>query len=413
MRDRDSTQKERLVNAALIDLHVRAGQEGPLDLTTLLQSASTSGLDGVLVVGEGVAPRLTAASEGEQPPVQVYCAVELDSELGRLVCVPGVIDTWFTEGGWNELPKGDNGFEGAALIDAFNQRGGTVFVAQPFDRDLSHDCREDAFVGHEGLSAVVVTSSPRHTTSNERAAAAAITAKLPGAGGSASPPGGPRFGSVATLFPKAPLNQSGLISGLKSGRFWPVEITGTARRKVAEAKPRVVAEPRERAAAQPTKPDVKLKKRGRKSKEDNRGNELNLVRATRPVNNPYDSRQPDLDPIARLYGLHDRRDQRHAGRSDVELDRVDGNRARGPDANVMRPADFRELRAERQHVNLLLQTIDTQRQLNRESIALRFAIASVGGDTTNEDFDFDALEPEQGKRSGGHKKRGHQRRRWR
>ena len=400
------------MNAALIDLHVRANQEGPLDATNLLTAAAARGLDGVLVVGDHVAPQLTELEEGA-PAVQLYAAVEVDTELGRLVCVPATLDEWFNGNGWNELPKGEAGFEGDAVVAAFNERGGTVFVAQPYDRDLKHNCAEDAFIGHEGLSAVVVTSSPRHTTSNERAAAAAIAAKLPGAGGSASAPEGARFGSVATLFPKAPLNQGGLITGLKSGRFWPVEITNSGRAKQSEAKARKVKERATQETAKSARSEKKGK-RGRKNKDDNRGNQLDLVRVTRPVNNPFDNRQPDLDPIARMYGLHDRRDQRNVGRTDDELDRANGNRARGPDGNIMRAPDFRELRAERQHVNLLLQAIDTQRQRDRDSIALRFAVSSLGKDTNDEDFDFQALEPapqKGGKR--GHKKRNNHRRRWR
>ena len=240
-----------------------------------------------------------------------------------------------------------------------------------------------------------------------------MAAKLPGAGGSASAPDGARFGTVATLFPKAPLNQGGLITGLKSGRFWPVEITNIGRKKPAEVKSRKAKEREVKEVVAASKPEKKSK-RGRKSKEDNRGNQLDMVRVARPVNNPFDSRQPDLDPIARMYGLADRRDQRQVGRTDDELDRANGNRARGPDGNVMRGPDFRELRAERQHVNLLLSAIDTKRQTERDSIALRFAVSSLGKDTNDEDFDFDALQPSPqsgGKR--GHKKRHSQRRRYR
>ncbi|MCO4759972.1 MAG: hypothetical protein KC502_00590 [Myxococcales bacterium] len=393
------------MNAALIDLHVRLAGDNPLDFTTLMTSAEERGLDGIVIVGDHVAPALPELpTNGKPPRFQMFSAVELDTEIGRLVCVPGTVDEWFSGAGWKELASEETGFKGADVVSAFTERGGTVFVAQPYDRDLSHTCKEDAFVGQDGLCAVVVTSSPRHTTSNERAVAAALTAKLPGAGGSASAPDGARFGSVATLFPKAPLGQQSLIAGLKSGRFWPVEITGFGRRKAELKEKKAVANQQTKASKSERSP----KKRGRKSKDDNRGNQLDLARVTRPVDNPFDNRQPDVDPIAKLYGLHDRRQDRHQGRTDDELDRVNGNRNRGPDGNVMRAPDFRELRAERQHVNLLLQAIDTQRQRDRDSIALRFAVSSAGADTTDEDFDFDALEPDTPKRNN--KRR---RRRWR
>ena len=65
--------------------------------------------------------------------------------------------------------------------------------------------------------------------------------------------------------------------------------------------------------------------------------------------------------------------------SDNDLDRVNGNRNRGHDPNVMAAPDFRELRAERQHVNLLLDTISDRRDDGRNSIALRFAMSAIEG----------------------------------
>ncbi len=482
------------MNAALIDLHVRVGDGGPLNLNALVEAAHARGLDGVVVVGDDEAPNLERDDDGPNG-VGVYQAVELDTELGQLICVPAQVDEWFTGAEWkalalptpaepdgatdasgegelspeaqsaaeaaggsdddanaDETPDQDDDaasladalvaavaesapepqeprrrrsrkskknkrrdlpprYAGDAIVSAFVERGGVVVVAQPYDRDLAHQCREDAFVGEGRLAGVVVTSSPRHTTSNERAAHAAVAAKLPGAAGSASTIGGNRFGTVATLFPRRPGSQEALVHGLRSGRFWPVEIAGRVKAPNRKDKDKAGDKDKDKDAAQASKPEPKekkSKKKNRKTKEDNRGNQLDMVRLARPVDNPYDGRQPEFDPIARLYGMHDKRKHALNGKSDAELDRINGNRSSGPDPNIMRGPDFRELRAERQHVNLLLQTIDTQRQQDRDSIALRFAVTALGRDANDSDIDYDAFEP---MNDGKRKKRRRRRRR--
>ncbi|GEM_PF-2140786 len=364
------------MNAMLIDLHVRTNAD---DLSTtidgLTEKARAAGIDGVAVIGHDNAPKLP---EERPEDLALFAGIEADSDVGRLLCYPRELDQWFCEGGWQDVEKTNGGgpevYVGAQLVEAFASRGGVVIVAQPYDRDLDHPCAEDAFNKQSGLSGVVVTSSPRHTTSNERAANAARDAKLPGVGGSASTAGGNRFGTVATLFAKPLTDQSTLVDSLKAGRMWPVEIgpeyQGKHKHKEKDKK-------REEKQAQPEE-----RRKGRKRRrgdDDNRGNRIDLhVARNKPIDNPFDGKQPDTDPIAKLYGMADRNNDpfdRHAHLSDDQLDRVNGNRNKGNDTNVMRPPDFREMRAERQHVNLLLQTI--KQDDTADSIALRFAFKAL------------------------------------
>ena len=360
------------MNAALIDLHVRAPDE-TVSAEYLMDHASNKGLDGLVLIGQGQPPKF---SDGETPKLTIYQGVELDTDVGRLLCLPSAVDEWFTSGDWGEPSEGAETLVAADVVKAFSERGGVVVVAQPFDRDLGHPCLESAFQQLEGLSGVVVTSSPKHTASNERAAKAALEAKLPRAGGSASGVTGDRFGSVATLFPRHPADQKALVTCVKAGRMWPVEVTALQSKNTQKA----VAN------------EGRGKRRQRKGKDDNRGNRLDLVKLQRPQKNAANERQPEYDPIARLYGLHKRGDRRLQSKTDDELDRVNGNRSSGSDPNIMLSPDFRELQAERQHVNMLLQTIDGQRQQDRDSIALRFAVAALGRDANDEDIDFEALE---------------------
>jgi hypothetical protein len=361
------------VNATLIDLHVRSesAAETPLNIADWTRRAKEAGLDGIAVIGNDKAPEWSGSPEG----AVVYAGVEVDTDVGRLLCYPREVDEWFTGGGWQATEKANGGgpevYVGKALVSAFAERGGVVIVAQPFDRDLDHPCGEGAFQEQTGLAAVVVTSSPRHTTSNERAAAAASAAKLPGVGGSASHPEGGRFGAVATLLMRPAPDQKALVEVLKAGRVWPVEIASP---QPARSKPESKSD---RKAEKQEARGRRTKKRGKS--DDDRGNRIDLALTShKPIDNHYDRSQPDVDPIAQLYGVDGRKAQRldrYAHLSDSELDRLNGNRSRGNDTNVMPPPDFRVMRAERQHVNLLLRTIE--RNDRDDSIALRFAFKAL------------------------------------
>ncbi|MCB9738732.1 MAG: hypothetical protein H6747_05650 [Deltaproteobacteria bacterium] len=379
----------------LIDLHVRAGADA-LDPTTLRDAAAAEGLDGMLLVAPDAAPALDVGVAGEgEGAVLFFVAAELDTDVGRLICVPAAADDWFRGRGWAELKGEADAYPAAAVAGAFAERGGAVIVAQPFDRDLDHDAQGDVFVGTEGLHAVVVTSSPRHTTSNERAVATTKAAGLRAVGGSAAAPGEPRFGGVATVFAEPPVDQAGLVAALRGGRLWPAEMVparesshgnsagssddGANNGNDDDGGDAERSEGRGGRAPKEKKGRTieKKGKAGRGGREDNRGNRLDPVLLRTPMQNPWDHRQPDFDPIAKLYGLADRhRADRWSGKSDDELDRVNGNRTRGNDPNVMAAPDFRELRAERQHVGLLLDAIDHNDEF-QESVALRFAVQAL------------------------------------
>lgn len=379
---------------ALIDLHVRPqpDDDGVVDYGALAEDARGRGLDGLVLYGVDQSWDLEAAGEASQATgVHFFSGVEVDTDLGRLLCLPRETDAWFKERGWRALAPDNGGgpavYPGEALIAAFTERGGAVIVAQPFDRDLAHPCAEEAFTQSTGLSAVVVSSNPKHAMSNDKALKAARKANLPCVAGSAAHPGLPHFGSVATIFATPPADQALLVEALRRGRVWPVEIgvkqvgaekvdEGRKERPAREARePREVREPREpKVAVEPRK--QKARRAGRNG-DDNRGNRLQINNRHAPEQSPYDSRQPDFDPIARLYGIDGRRQNKTQHLSDDELDRINGNRNRGPDPNVMSRPDFGELRAERHHINLLLATIDPHAHADADSISLRFALADL------------------------------------
>ena len=399
------------MNPALIDLHVRLAEGRSSAPADLAAAALEVGLDGLVVVGNDLAPPIEC---GEHDGVALFCGVEIDSDVGRLICVPATDDEWFRGAGWRSLHDGEAGYASAAIVAAFAERCGAVLVAQPFDRDLEHPACEEAFTATAGLAGVIVTSSPRHSTSNDRAQVAARGAGLPGVGGSASGPGDERFGGVATVFAEPPVDQATLAAALRSGRLWPAEIVAlppaseesdddsdeetedaapaangnvapaNAARKAERATARSgnrkdgVEAATARKADKPEKAERANPRQRKTEREDNRGNRMDPGMLRKPLANAFDERQPEMDPIARLYGHGDRRPEgRLSHLSDAEIDRINGNRTRGPDPNVMVSFDFREMRAERAHVNLLLEVIAGQSNDERDSLALRFAMSAL------------------------------------
>jgi hypothetical protein len=329
-------------------------------------------------------------------------------------------DSWFSddEDGWRSVDTvGENGalvFDADARVRQVNERGGIVLVAQPFDTDLAHPTAEDAFAQHRGLGGVVVTSDPSHEASNTRASEAAVSARLACVAGSASAADEPRFGSVATVFALPPTSQQALVDCIRAGRVWAAEIApppdpNAASKGDDDAEASARDDQDEQGGQDRGQRESKQSRRGRKNKRDpgerpgdNRGNRLDSRKLRGRAATPWDDKQPEIDPIAKLYGLHDKKADRFATMSDDELDRINGNRSRGSDPNRMREPDFSDLRAEREHVSLLLRTIDDQADRQAQSISLRFALSHYADGK---------LPPPPPKQSSGRRRRGNSRRR--
>ncbi|MBI5607915.1 MAG: hypothetical protein HY902_03440, partial [Deltaproteobacteria bacterium] len=198
--------------------------------------------------------------------------------------------------------------------------------------------------------------------------------------------------------------QATLVEGLRAGRAWPAELGWVApspRRAappVAEAsgdsppppsEARHERQPRERtrevpakeAPAPRAKPAKKVPSRydAQERPGDNRGNRMNRDELLQALCMPANAEdiQPTHDPVAIIYGIDNRRQQRHRDRNDVDLDRlVNGNRAKGPDPNIMAMPSFEELRNDRQPISTLFAQSEERHDLE-DSIALRFALSHV------------------------------------
>ncbi len=424
---------------ALIDLHVRPSlnEFGQPDVELLAVQARDQGLDGVVVVGHATPVVLGETTEiSAATGVQLFSAVELNTDAGVLLCYPRCVDEWFTSSAWlaaigSSKERGD--LLADDVIRVFSERGGAV-VAVP---------RADAVEAGTGIASGLAVSGVLVTLPelDDRTVALAQSARLTCVGASAAGPGQARFGAAATVFAAPPMTQEALVDGLRSGRVWPAEFgeAALARYQQPQAAPprprqeRTVRAPQPVVEATPTpadtapraapQPTVAGPAKARPSKQrgkvdpferpgDNRGNRFNRDGLRRKWSVSYEESQPSFDPVAAMYGLDGRKVLRLANKTDVELDRINGNRNKGPDPNIMMIPSFDELRQERQHINLLFASTEEEDDLD-DSVALRFAMshfavsnsASSHGDNRGDDY-ADDRDP-----NGGANRRGRRRRR--
>ncbi len=417
---------------ALIDLHVRPvlNEAGQQDAELLAVQARDHGLDGLAVIALDEPVTLgDTADVSRATGVLLFAGVELATDAGRLVCFPRAIDDWYRGAGWRALPRasGSDAYAADAVVRAFAERGGaTIAIASAFEGD--------APARPAGLAALDVTSMETARTNapdeddegaadddilagglDDAALQSAYAGRLPCIAGSRAAPGEARFGTVATVFASPPTSQESLVEGLRSGRVWPVEIGAPwadnalqPRRAAPIAQPIAVQTnqpihapvPQSQPAAQhserPQRQGPAQRKNGRYSDPlerpgDARGNRLNREALRRRIAPASDEgNQPAFDPVAAMYGLDGRKFLRFSGKSDIELDRINGNRSKGADPNIMVLPAFDELRQERQHINLLFCQTEEEDD-EGDSISLAWALSYFHDEDGQPNRDFSQM----------------------
>ena len=284
---------------------------------------------------------------------------------------------------------------------------------------LDADEDADAPEADPEAAAERAAADPARGGLSEAALQSAFVARLACVAGSQAAPGDPRFGAVATVFASPPCSQESLVDGLRSGRMWPVEIGAAwahaalqprrptpspagfaATPPVAPAAgspPGANGDARTRGHAAPSANQFPSRKSGRYADPyerpgDGRGNRLNreaLRRRIAPMGDE-EGQQPAFDPVAAMYGLDGRKVLRFSGKSDLELDRINGNRAKGPDPNIMVLPAFDELRQERQHVNLLFCQTDEEDD-EEDSVSLTWALSYFHDEDGQPNRDFSQM----------------------
>ena len=405
---------------ALIDLHVRpvSNEAGQPDAELLAVQARDHGLDGLAVIALDEPVTLGETGDVSRATgVLLFCGVELLTDAGRLVCFPRTVDAWYSGAGWRALPRSatSDSYAADAVVRAFAERGGAVVaIASAFEGDAPARpaglCALDVTAVDTGRDALAGDSEDAESEMaagglDDAALQSAYAGRLACVAGSRSAPGEARFGAVATVFASPPTSQETLVEGLRSGRVWPVEIgaawteavvqprraapppppsapqgppAAAASLQAPQAQPQAQPQPNERPARQGTAPAQRKNGRYWDPQErpgDARGNRLNREALRRRIAPASDEgSQPAFDPVAAMYGLDGRKFLRHVGKSDIELDRINGNRSKGADPNVMVLPAFDELRQERQHINLLF--CQTEEEDDEEdSLSLTFALS--------------------------------------
>ena len=426
-----SPPEEISVTPALIDLHVRPvlNESGQQDAELLAVQARDHGLDGLAVIAQDEVVTLGDTAEVSRATgVLLFAGVELATDAGRLVCFPRTLDAWYTGAGWRSLPRAgtSDAYDAEGVVRAFAERGGAVVaIASAFE--------VDAPARPAGLCALDVTSmEPSQVLDDDEAEPdilagglhdgalqSAFAGRLACVAGSRATPGETRFGSVATVFASPPSSQESLVEGLRSGRVWPVEIgapwadAALQPRRAPSVQPTAAASavqsyaPQLQSQPSHTAPTAQHSERPQRQSTvhrknsrywdplerpgDARGNRLNreaLRRRIAPLSDEGD--QPAFDPVAAMYGLDGRKFLRFSGKSDIELDRINGNRAKGPDPNIMVLPAFDELRQERQHVNLLF--CQTEEEDDEEdSLSLTIALSYFQDEDGQPNRDFSQI----------------------
>lgn len=408
--------------SALIDLHVRPvlTADGRADLDLLAVQARDKGLDGIVIAADnGAMDWASAAAVSEATGVALFRGLSIPTEGGTLVAIPAGTGDELAEFVASEpgtLPAA------AAIATALAGKGAAVLWRGGLPLPT----------GAHGVFALVGDDEP---ALDPGAVQAAYSQRMSCVAGSAAQPGEPRFGAVATAFASPPANQSQLAEALRGSRCFPVELgcpwmqpgpgreagrfpmvtdrqraprperevesqgpqTDRAARQAerdAERAARAAAKAEALAAQKAAKAEAKAQRdaqrqpatkggRYRDALErpgDNRGNRLQREELMRILMPPQsEDEQPNLDPLAAVYGLDSKKTLRLANKSDYELDKINGNRAKGHDPNVMYMPTFDELRTDRQSVTVLFAHTEEQYRLE-DSIALRFALSHFRGD---------------------------------
>ncbi|MBM4342666.1 MAG: hypothetical protein FJ100_04735 [Deltaproteobacteria bacterium] len=393
--------------AVLIDLHVRPLWLGPgaVDSELLAVQLRDHGLDGALVADNDEAVHLgDTVGLLEETGVLLVAGVALATDDGAtLLCVPRVADEWYRSAGWRPLRTATAAaYPVAQVVAEFTGRGGAVVALVP-----EGNANWSVPAGVSALAVLRGGSAPIH----DAAARMAHRARIASVGGSGCEPGTAQFGRAATLLAASVSTQEGLVEALRSGRAWPVEIgVEWARKSQPAPDPRKAqpapaapqrpppdrpeaessgaarpAHPTPEAAPRPTaaKGHAAAKQRSRydvpERPGDNRGNRLNRDEILRALWTPAhgDDNQPNIDPVAMMYGVESRRQHRRQHYNDQDLDRTfNGNRARSPDPNVMALPSFEEMRPDRQQIQVLFAPNEEKHDLEG-SVALRFAMAGL------------------------------------
>lgn len=210
----------------LVDMHVYTSASGGPSLERAIADAQELGLSAVAVADRhasaAVARRVASGEFGEFP---VFVGVELATASGDVLAFVPQIDPFLTREEWRELEV--LGLpELSDVVEMVERQGGVVLGVHAYDRKRARAPRDRVF-SLEALAGLEVWTASSDGLANTLALEAGSRAPVGAFAGSANMSSKPLRGQWATLFAQTIDSQEALVRALRTGDFWPVEISDT------------------------------------------------------------------------------------------------------------------------------------------------------------------------------------------
>lgn len=209
----------------LIDLHAKTSISDEVDvsLRDVLDRAAEEGLDAVAFCEtESTAYAERVLEIAEDFDVDAFIGVEIRTDTGLLLGFVPSVDEFYENEEWRRytdlvLPTPE------AVIQLFEDRGGAVVAARPFDRETDFPMGDHIFE-LENLDAVEVVNSRVEQVHNDFAVEAATYLGKSTVGGSDPADSVEPVGQFGTYVDGDVDTQADLVDALRSGNYWAVEL---------------------------------------------------------------------------------------------------------------------------------------------------------------------------------------------
>ena len=208
----------------LVDLHVYTSASGGPSLEQAVAHAQELGLSALAVADRHAsaqsARRVAAGEFGEFP---VFVGVELATAAGDVLVFVPELGPFLLREEWRELEV--LGLpELSDVVDLAERHGGVVLGVHAYDRKRARAPRDRVF-SLEALAGLEVWTSTSDALANSLALESGSRAPVGAFAGTASMSARPLRSQWATLFAKEIATQGELVTALRVGDFWPVDIS--------------------------------------------------------------------------------------------------------------------------------------------------------------------------------------------
>lgn len=209
----------------LVDIHAKSSLSDDVDLSIrdVLDRASERGLDALAFCEtRSTAYCRDVLDRAEDYDLEVFIGVEIPTDTGILLGFAPDIDEFYVSEQWRRytdvmLPTPE------AVVHLFDEIGGAVVAARPFDREPDFAMGDHIFQ-IDGLDAVEVVNSRATQVNNDFAVEAATYLGLPTVGGSDPKGSESDVGRFGTFFHDEPGSQREFVETLRGDEFWAVEV---------------------------------------------------------------------------------------------------------------------------------------------------------------------------------------------